>query len=115
MQLPVTLIGLCMQKKSKLILLDDPLSALDAHVGEHHFLFNNAIVVGDDCPDATRILFTHHVHFLPRYNKAVVLEGGEIKHYGKYYADLTEQGVDFAGAVEFDGKEKEAHNERRRT
>jgi len=53
------------------------------------------------CPKATRILVTHHVHFLHRCDKVVVLEGGEIKHYGKY-SDLIEQGVDFAGAVDFD-------------
>ena len=92
-------------EKSKVILLDDPLSAVDAHVGEH--LFKNAII-GDVNPDATRILVTHHVHFLPRCDKVVVLEEGRIKHYGKF-SDLIEQGVDFAGAVDFD--EKHEHEE----
>jgi len=85
-------------KCSKLLLLDDPLSAVDSHVGEH--LFKNAII-GDVCEGSTRILVTHHVHFLPRCDKVIVLEGGEIKHYGKYES-LIEQGVDFAGAVDFD-------------
>ena len=87
-------------KSSKLILLDDPLSAVDAHVGEH--LFENAIV-GDVCSEATRILVTHHVHFLPRCDKVIFIEGGEIKHFGKY-SDLVKQGVDFANSVDFDHK-----------
>lgn len=91
---------------TKLVLLDDPLSAVDAHVGEH--LFDKAIV-GDVCPEATRILVTHHVHFLPRCDKVIVLEGGEIKHFGKY-TDLVKQGVDFAGAVDFDEKDDDEKN-----
>ena len=47
------------------------------------------------------MLVTHHIHFLHRCDKVVVLEGGEIKHYGKY-SDLIEQGVDFVGAVDFE-------------
>ena len=90
-------------KRTKLILLDDPLSAVDAHVGEH--LFNSAIT-GAVCKDATRILVTHHVHFLPRCDKVIVLDGGKIKHYGKF-SDLVANGVDFAGAVDFEEKPDE--------
>ena len=85
-------------KDTQIILLDDPLSAVDAHVGEH--LFDRAIADGLS-KKATRILVTHHVHFLPRCDKVIVLDGGEIKHYGTY-ADLISQGVDFAGAVNFE-------------
>jgi ABC-type multidrug transport system fused ATPase/permease subunit len=56
--------------------------------------------------NATRILVTHHVHFLPRCDKVIVLEGGQIKYYGKY-SELIEAGVDFAGAVEFEGEESQ--------
>ena len=94
-------------KSSKLILLDDPLSAVDAHVGEH--LFNKAII-GEVCSEATRILVTHHVHFLPQCDKVIVLEGGEIKHFGRY-SDLIEKGVDFAGAVQFDEKKENTEDD----
>lgn len=94
-------------RKTKLVLLDDPLSAVDAHVGEH--LFKKA-VTGTVCKDATRILVTHHVHFLPRCDAVIVLDGGEIKHYGKY-ADLVAAGVDFAGAVDFEESAEEAVEE----
>ncbi|KAL7550859.1 hypothetical protein ACHAWF_014062 [Thalassiosira exigua] len=87
---------------SRLLLLDDPLSAVDAHVGEH--LFREA-VLGDVTSGATRILVTHHVHFLPRCDKVIVLEKGEVKHAGRY-RDLVAQGVNFAGAVDVEKKEE---------
>ena len=83
-------------QETKLLLLDDPLSAVDAHVGEH--LFKKAIT-GEVSRGTTRLLVTHHVHFLPRCDAVIVLEGGRIKHYGKY-SDLIDQGVDFAGSVD---------------
>ncbi|KAL3759959.1 hypothetical protein ACHAWU_000582 [Discostella pseudostelligera] len=95
-------------RESQLILLDDPLSAVDAHVGEH--LFNEAIT-GEVCKGATRVLVTHHVHFLPRCDSVIVLEKGMIKHAGKYH-DLVSMGVDFAGAIDIAKKEKsESDNE----
>jgi len=86
---------------SELILLDDPLSAVDAHVGEH--LFREAIT-GDVCKGATRVLVTHHVHFLPRCDSVIVLEAGRVKHSGTYH-ELVARGVDFAGAIDA-GKKK---------
>jgi len=94
-------------RNTKLVLLDDPLSAVDAHVGEH--LFENAIT-GNVCRGATRILVTHHVHFLPKCDKVIVLEEGKLAHYGKF-SDLIEQGVDFAGAVDFEEKEESTNDE----
>jgi ATP-binding cassette subfamily C (CFTR/MRP) protein 1 len=82
-------------EETRLLLLDDPLSAVDAHVGEH--LFRRAIT-GEVSAGTTRLLVTHHVHFLPRCDKVIVLEDGKIKHCGKYF-DLIEEGVDFAGSV----------------
>ena len=87
---------------SQLILLDDPLSAVDAHVGEH--LFKEAIT-GEVCRGATRVLVTHHVHFLPRCDSVIVLEKGTVKHQGAYH-DLVARGVDFAGAVDVAKKEE---------
>lgn len=81
---------------TKVLLMDDPLSAVDAHVGEH--LFRRA-VNGEVSKGMTRLLVTHHVHFLPYCDAVVVLENGRIKHYGKYQ-DLVDQGVDFVGAVD---------------
>jgi len=89
-------------EETQLMLLDDPLSAVDAHVGEH--LFKHAIT-GKISSGTTRVLVTHHVHFLPRCDKVIMLEKGEVKHTGSYQ-ELTARGVDFAGAVDVARKEK---------
>lgn len=83
-------------RKTRLLLMDDPLSAVDSHVGEH--LFSNAIA-GDIGKGRTRILVTHHVHVLSRCDSVIVMDSGTIKHQGAYQ-DLLDQGVDFAGAVD---------------
>jgi ABC-type sulfate/molybdate transport systems ATPase subunit len=81
---------------TRIMLLDDPLSAVDAHVGEH--IFSNAIT-GELAKGVTRVLVTHHVHLLSRCDTVIVLKQGRIAHRGKY-SDLVAQGVEFAGAVD---------------
>ena len=81
---------------TKVLMLDDPLSAVDAHVGEH--LFAKAIA-GDVAEGLTRVLVTHHVHFLSRCDKVIVMEKGRIAHQGTY-DELVAEGVDFQGAVD---------------
>jgi ATP-binding cassette subfamily C (CFTR/MRP) protein 1 len=83
-------------EKTKIMLYDDPLSAVDAHVGEH--IFAHAIT-GPLAVGTTRILVTHHVHLLSRCNSVIVLDQGRISHQGTY-KELIAQGVDFAGAVD---------------
>ncbi|KAL7521737.1 hypothetical protein ACHAWX_006416 [Stephanocyclus meneghinianus] len=91
-------------KETQIVLLDDPLSAVDAHVGEH--LFRMAIT-GAVSKGTTRVLVTHHVHFLPRCDKVIILDKGRIIHTGTY-SELVAKGVDFAGAVEVEKKEKDS-------
>jgi ABC-type multidrug transport system fused ATPase/permease subunit len=81
--------------KTKILLLDDPLFAVDPHVGEHLFqeAINGSIIHG-----STQVLVTNHIRFLPRCDAVVVLENRPIKQYGTY-ADLVSQGVFFFGAV----------------
>lgn len=60
-------------KKADIYLLDDPLSAVDAHVGRHLFtecIGPKGILARQD---ATRILVTHQVHFLKDADWIVVL------------------------------------------
>ncbi|TNY22115.1 P-loop containing nucleoside triphosphate hydrolase protein [Rhodotorula diobovata] len=66
-----------------IVLLDDPLSAVDAHVGKH--LFDNAILGA--LAGKTRILVTHALHFLPRVDYIICLEHGKVTQEGTY-ADL---------------------------
>lgn len=60
-------------------LLDDPLSAVDAHVGQ--FLFHEGI---RSClAGKTRILVTHQVHLLPYFDKIIVMDAGQVKACGE--------------------------------
>ena len=74
-------------------LLDDPLSAVDAHVGKH--LFDEVIGPGGLLQNKTRILVTHSVRYLPAMDKIVVLKDGRISEVGTY-RELLDQGKDFA-------------------
>lgn len=49
-------------RRADLYLLDDPLSAVDAHVGRH--LFDRCIGPKGQLKGCTRILVTHQVHYL---------------------------------------------------
>ena len=75
-------------------LLDDPLSAVDAHVGQ--FLFHEGIRNGLN--GKTRILVTHQVHLLPYFDQIIVLDNGVIKAVGKY-EELKKSGVDIEAYV----------------
>lgn len=76
--------------KSDLYLLDDPLSAVDAHVGKHIFeqvLGPNGILKG-----TTRVLVTHGITYLPQVDHIVVMKDGEISEEGTY-RELLEKKV----------------------
>ena len=66
--------------QSDIALLDDPLSAVDAHVGAHIF---QTCICGL-LADRTRILATHQMQYLPAADWVVVMEAGRISHQGRY-------------------------------
>ncbi|CAK8671759.1 unnamed protein product [Clavelina lepadiformis] len=78
---------------SDVYLFDDPLSAVDAHVGKN--LFDNVLGPGGCLRRKTRILVTHGVSFLPQVDMIVVLVGGKISEIG-HYDELLEKNGDFA-------------------
>ncbi|KAF3928827.1 hypothetical protein AA313_de0206435 [Arthrobotrys entomopaga] len=65
---------------SDILLLDDPLSAVDAHVGRH--MFNEAIsgLLKDKC----RVLATHQLHVLSRCDRIIVMAEGRISAIGTF-------------------------------
>uniref|UniRef100_A0A8C2I0H9 Uncharacterized protein n=1 Tax=Cyprinus carpio TaxID=7962 RepID=A0A8C2I0H9_CYPCA len=63
-------------------LLDDPLSAVDSHVGKH--LFERVIGPKGLLKDKTRILVTHGIGFLPYVDEIVVLVNGVVSEVGSY-------------------------------
>lgn len=86
-------------KAASIYLLDDPLSAVDAHVGKH--LFDEVIGPHGRLANekATRILITHQVHFLREADWIVIIENGIISHQGTY-SELAQSDLDFAKLLE---------------
>ncbi|KAL2916409.1 hypothetical protein HK105_204165 [Polyrhizophydium stewartii] len=74
-----------------IVLLDDPLSAVDAHVGRA--LFDNCIQGA--LAGKTRILVTHQLHFLPRVGYVIVMRDGEIAEQGTF-SELMAANGEFA-------------------
>ncbi|KAF9172822.1 hypothetical protein BGX21_006151 [Mortierella sp. AD011] len=63
-------------------LLDDPLSAVDAHVDRH--LWENLIGPKGILKDKARVLVTHGIHHLEHVDQIVVVKEGEIAEVGRY-------------------------------
>ncbi|XP_057833257.2 ABC transporter C family member 2 [Cryptomeria japonica] len=82
-------------------LFDDPLSALDAHVGRKVF----DTCIKDELRGKTRILVTNQLHFLPHVDKIVLIQDGMIKEEGTYeelirYGSLFQTLMENAGKME---------------
>ncbi|XP_067656381.1 multidrug resistance-associated protein 1-like [Haliotis asinina] len=71
-------------------LLDDPLSAVDSHVGKH--IFSHVIGHQGLLKNTTRILVTHGVHWLPMVDVIVVMDKGEVTEVGSYEELLDHDG-----------------------
>lgn len=69
-------------RKADIYLLDDPLSAVDTHVGLH--LFNECIgpkgILARQ--KATRILVTHQIHFLKNVDWLILMRDGKVAAQG---------------------------------
>jgi ATP-binding cassette subfamily C (CFTR/MRP) protein 1 len=81
-------------KDADIYLLDDPLSAVDAHVGQHIFHECVKTVLSKK----TRILVTHHVHLLSQCDLIMIVEDGAIKASGSY-EHLKRHGVDIESYI----------------
>ena len=79
------------------VILDDPLSAMDAHVGAR--VFESCIVGAAQLGGCTRIFCTNQLHFAPRADRIVFLEGGRIVEQGTF-DDLLGRGGAFAALYE---------------
>lgn len=78
-----------------IVLMDDPLSAVDAHVGRH--IFDNAILglLKDKC----RILATHQLWVLARCDRIIWMEGGKIQAVDTF-DNLMKNSADFQQLME---------------
>lgn len=71
-------------------LLDDPLSAVDSHVGKH--IFDKIIGPSGYLYKKTRILVTHSITYLSQVDRIIVLKDGEISEAGTYNELLQKKG-----------------------
>ncbi|KAK1281545.1 ABC transporter C family member 2 [Acorus calamus] len=87
---------------SDVYIFDDPLSALDAHVGRQ--VFDKCIK--DELQGKTRVLVTNQLHFLPYVDRIVLVHEGMVKEEGTY-EELSNNGVLFQKLMENAGKMEE--------
>ncbi|XP_071154276.1 multidrug resistance-associated protein 1-like [Mytilus edulis] len=78
---------------SDVYLMDDPLSAVDAHVGKH--IFEKVIGNKGLLKNKTRLLVTHGIHWLPMVDHIIVMTNGRITEVGTY-EDLINHDGPFA-------------------
>ncbi|OQV17365.1 Canalicular multispecific organic anion transporter 2 [Hypsibius exemplaris] len=71
--------------------LDDPLSAVDAHVGKH--IFEQVVGPNGLLKGKTRVLVTHGISFLPQTDQIVVLSLGSVSEVGSYNQLLENDGA----------------------
>ncbi|KAE8736524.1 ABC-transporter, subfamily C member 18, partial [Frankliniella occidentalis] len=72
-------------------LLDDPLSAVDSHVGKH--IFDQVIGPTGLLRQKTRVLVTHGIAYLHRVDHIVVLKDGTISEEGNYQELMKNKGA----------------------
>ncbi|KAG8192593.1 hypothetical protein JTE90_015226 [Oedothorax gibbosus] len=76
--------------KADIYLLDDPLSAVDSHVGKH--IFDKVIGPNGLLKSKTRILVTHSLTFLPQTDVIYVLKDGCISESGSFHELMDSKG-----------------------
>ena len=87
-------------------LLQDPLSALDAHVGKS--VFQNVF----QKPGKTRVLVTHALHFLPQVDYIYTVADGCIAERGTYSELMNNSGEFSRFITEFGSKEHDEKEEK---
>uniref|UniRef100_A0A8D8Y1X0 Probable multidrug resistance-associated protein lethal(2)03659 n=3 Tax=Cacopsylla melanoneura TaxID=428564 RepID=A0A8D8Y1X0_9HEMI len=88
-------------KRADVYLLDDPLSAVDSHVGRHLF---------EDCitgflKEKTVMLITHQIQYLTNCDHVMLLEKGSVEAFGTT-TQLLASGLDFTQLLDAPEEEK---------
>ncbi|XP_013810458.2 ATP-binding cassette sub-family C member 2 isoform X1 [Apteryx mantelli] len=91
-------------------LLDDPLSAVDAHVGK--YLFDHVLGPKGLLQKKTRILVTHSISFLSQVDNIVVLVAGAVSEHGSYSTLLANRGAFAQFLNSYGAQEKDAPDEK---
>ncbi|KAB0797841.1 hypothetical protein PPYR_08834 [Photinus pyralis] len=93
-------------EEADIYLLDDPLSAVDTHVGKD--LFDKCI--NGYLKGKTVLLVTHQLQFLKDVDSIIILENGTVKAQGTF-DELQESGLDFAKLLKRDDEKEEETEE----
>jgi len=88
-------IARAMYANTDVFLFDDPLSALDAHVGQEVF----EKCLQQELKGKTRVLVTNQLHFLSHVDRIILVHQGQIKEQGTY-DDLLVNGPLFKQLME---------------
>ncbi|KAG0056681.1 hypothetical protein BGZ83_003924 [Gryganskiella cystojenkinii] len=80
--------------RSGLVVMDDPLSAVDAHVGKR--LWEDCIL--RELSGRTRIIATHQLHVLPDVDYVICMKSGKIAEEGTF-KDLMAKNGDFCALM----------------
>ncbi|KAJ3067176.1 hypothetical protein HDU98_009622 [Podochytrium sp. JEL0797] len=72
-----------------ILLLDDPLAAVDSHVGKH--LLEECIL--KYCKNKTIVLVTHQLHVAHNADKIVMLQDGAVAEQGRFEDLISSQGL----------------------
>ncbi|KAJ1698125.1 hypothetical protein LUZ63_006637 [Rhynchospora breviuscula] len=91
---------------SDVYIFDDPLSALDAHVGRQ--VFDKCIK--DQLRNKTRVLVTNQLHFLPYVDRILLVHDGVVKEEGTF-EELSDTGELFKKLMENAGKMEEQQDD----
>ncbi|RNA37460.1 multidrug resistance-associated 1 isoform X3, partial [Brachionus plicatilis] len=75
---------------SEIYVLDDPLSAVDSHVGKH--IFDQVVGPKGMLKNKTRIFVTNSLSFLPQVDSIIMLEDSMITEIGTYEELRTKDG-----------------------
>ncbi|XP_065162919.1 probable multidrug resistance-associated protein lethal(2)03659 isoform X2 [Atheta coriaria] len=89
-------------KEADVYLLDDPLSAVDTHVGKHLF---EACIAGYLKSKAV-VLVTHQLQYLKEADQIIILENGNVMAQGTF-DELQNSGLDFAKLLQKESENSE--------
>ncbi|XP_037816429.1 probable multidrug resistance-associated protein lethal(2)03659 isoform X2 [Lucilia sericata] len=90
-------------RKADIYLLDDPLSAVDSHVGKH--IMDNCI--NQFLYDKIRILVTHQLQYLNDVEHVILMDGGSIVAQGNYQELQNSKQFKFLAQTEKKSSENE--------
>ena len=94
--------------ESDIYLFDDPLSAVDEHVGRH--IFDNVIGKNGILKEKARLFVTHRIQYLPKVDQIIVLKNGRITEIGTYN-ELINNGKEFSQLMVEYSKDDSSKNE----